>query len=305
MHVVVTGGTGFVGSELVRQLLARGDRVTVLTRGASAGNAGATAQTWTPNGPGSWMRVVDGADAVVHLAGKNLFDARWTDAHLQECFDSRVRSTELLARAIAEASSPPRVFASCSAVGIYGMARGADVLDETSPAGDAERDPLVHITVAWEAAAAPAREAGVRVVHPRVGIVLGKGEGVLGKMELPFRAFVGGPLGDGRQYVPWIHVRDAARSILHAIDTESMQGAFNVSAPEPVTMQRLADALGAVLHRPSLFRVPGVALKLALGRAAEAVVTGQRAVPRVLEQSGFVFTFTDLESALRDILVPA
>lgn len=304
MHVVVTGGTGFVGAELVRQLLARGNRVTVLTRGESSGTAGAEARTWTPLEPGAWMQVVDGADAIVHLAGKNLFDARWTDRHLRECTESRVRSTELLARAIAETPNKPKVFVSCSAVGIYGMARGSDLLDETSPPGDVEADPLVRITVAWEAAAEPARAAGARVVHPRIGIVLGKGEGVIGKLELPFRAFVGGPLGNGEQYVPWIHVRDAAHALLHGIATESMQGAYNVCGPEPVTMQRLTEAMGQVMKRPSAFRVPAPILRFALGRAAEAVLTGQRALPRRLQESGFEFIFTDLEAALRDILDP-
>lgn len=301
MHFVVTGGTGFVGSELVRQLLARGDRVTVLTRGSSSGNAGAEARTWNPLEPGDWMHAVEGADAVVHLAGKNLFDARWTDRHLAECLQSRARPTELLAQAIAAAQNKPPVFVSCSAVGIYGMKRGGEVLEETARAGDPSSDPLVRITLAWEAAAEPARAVGVRVVHPRMGIVLGKGEGVLGKLELPFRAFVGGPLGDGEQYVPWIHVRDAAAALLHGVSAPSMHGPYNVCAPTPVTMKALTETLGRVLARPSFFRVPAPILKLALGRAAEAVLTGQRAVPRVLEASGFAFAFTDLERALRDI----
>lgn len=308
MHFVVTGGTGFVGSELVRQLLARGDAVTVLTRGQSAGNPGATAKTWSPTEPGDWMKYVEAVDgvpvdAIVHLAGKNLFDGRWTDAHLEECRQSRVRSTELLAQAIAKATHKPRVFVSCSAVGIYGIARGADRLDETSAPGDPS-EPLAGMTLEWEAAAAPARAAGVRVVHPRIGIVLGKGEGVLGKLEPPFRAFVGGPLGNGEQYIPWIHVVDAARALLHAVDTESMQGAFNVCAPEAVTMNHLATVLGHVLDRPSVMRVPAFALKLALGRAAPTVLTGQRAVPAALEAAGFTYRFADLEAALRDILGP-
>ena len=301
MHVVVTGGTGFVGSELVRQLLARGDRVTVLTRGQNAGAPGATAQTWNPLEAGPWMKSIDGADAIVHLAGKNLFDSRWSDAHLAECMASRVRPTELLVEAIGAAGAKPKVFVSCSAVGIYGMKRGAEVVDETSPPGSPVDDPLVQICLAWEAAAAPAR-AVVRLAIPRMGIVLGKGEGVLGKLEAPFRAFVGGPLGNGEQYVPWIHVRDSARALLHAIDTESVQGAFNVCAPTAVTMNQLTAAMGKVLGRPSVFRVPAPILKLVLGRAAEAVLTGQRAVPRVLESAGFAFAFSDLEAALHDIL---
>lgn len=302
MHVVVTGGTGFVGSELVRQLIARGDQVTVLTRGHQAGTPGASAETWTPRQAGPWMKVVDGADAIVHLAGKNLFDARWTDAHLAECRDSRVRPTELLAQAIGEAKNKPKVFSSCSAVGIYGMKRGAELVDETSAAGSPVGDPLVEITLAWEAAAKPAIDAGARLVHPRMGIVLGKGEGVIGKLEAPFRAFVGGPLGNGEQYVPWIHVRDAARALLHGIDVELVQGAYNVCAPAAVTMNELTAAMGRVLGRPSSFRVPAPILKLVLGRAAEAVLTGQRAVPRVLEATGFAFAFSDLQAALRDIL---
>lgn len=302
MHFVVTGGTGFVGSELVRLLLARGDRVTVLTRGSSSGHSGAAAQTWNPIEAGDWMKVVDGVDAVVHLAGKGLFDGRWTDAHLEECRRSRVRSTELLAEAIAASTQKPKVFVSCSAVGIYGTRRGNDVLDDDSPPGDPATDPLVEMTMAWEAASGPARAVGVRVPHPRLGIVLGKGQGVLGKMEPPFRAFVGGPLGNGEQYIPWIHVTDVARALLHAVATESVQGAFNVCAPTAVTMNHLAKTLGHVMHRPSFMRVPKAALKIALGRAAEIVLTGQRAVPSTLASTGFAFDFVDLETALRDIL---
>lgn len=301
MHVVVTGGTGFVGSWLVPDLLDAGHRVTVLTRGdATSIRGGAEARRWDPRAAGDWFEVIDGADAVVHLAGKNLFDARWSEAHLRECKESRVQSTALIAQAIARAARKPKVFVSCSAVGYYGMKRGSEVLDESSPPGESA-DPLVDITVAWENAAEPARAAGVRVVHPRMGIVLGRGQGVLGKMEPPFRAFVGGPLGDGEQYVPWIHVIDASRALSCALENEAVKGAFNVSAPNPVTMNDLARTLGEVLHRPSLFRVPKLALKIALGAAAEAVLTGQRAIPRALRDAGFEFRFADLEPALRHI----
>lgn len=312
MRVIVTGGTGFIGRRVVRALVERGDDALVLSRGklheslgprphCCRGAGKVEVRHWSPEEPGDWQGVIDGADAVVHLAGANVMDERWTPERRAHLRSSRIRSGELLTEAILRARDKPRVFVSASGVGYYGMRTDDVVLDERSPGAD---DFLATLTKDWEAAAEPAREAGVRVCQPRIGIVLGRGGGALDKLVAPFRMFVGGPLGAGTQYVAWIHLVDAVRAIEHAIDHEIV-GPFNVTAPEPVTMNELAHALGEALGRPSSFRVPAAALRMALGNdRAEVLLTGQRAVPRELVRSGFAFVFPELASALADLLGP-
>jgi uncharacterized protein len=310
LRVIISGGTGFIGRALVHALMARGDEAVVLTRGKPRSIAhacgecvtGAKAElaTWTPEEPGEWQRVVDGADAVVHLAGASVASGRWTPERMGAIRSSRVRSTELLARAIAGAKKKPRVFVSGSASGYYGTAAGDRLLTEETPAGD---DFLAQVCRDWEAAAAPARDAGVRVVHPRTGIVLGRGGGILGRLVPLFRAYVGGPVGDGTQYVPWIHLRDAVHALEAMIDRDDLVGPYNTTAPEPVTMNAFAAAIGSAMNRPSALRVPGFAVKAAFGNeAGEVLLTGQRAIPKRLVDAGFAFVFPDLASALSDLV---
>lgn len=310
MRVVVTGGTGFIGRAMVHALMARGDEAVVLTRGKARVATHACQECglgsklelahWTPEEAGSWQKVVDGADAVVHLAGASIGDGRWTPERMESIRESRVRSTALLAEAIAEAERKPRVFVSGSATGYYGTKTDDRVVEEDAPAGD---DFLARVCRDWEAAARPASDAGVRVVHPRMGIVLGRGGGVLGRMVPLFRAFVGGPIGDGTQYVPWVHMRDVARALEAMLTRDDLSGAYNTTAPEPVTMNDFAEAIGAALHRPAAVRVPPFAVKMALGDdAAGVLLSGQRATPRRLVDAGFAFVFPDLESALADLL---
>lgn len=313
MRVIISGGTGFIGRSLVMSLTERGDDVVVLSRGARdearrcglgprpschRGAGRVELATWTPEKQGEWSRVIDGADAIVHLAGAGVFDGAWTPERREVLRSSRIRSTELLAQAIAAADRKPRVFVSGSAVGVYGTATGDRIVTEEDPPGD---DFLAVLCRDWEAAAAGAREAGVRVCHPRMGLVLGRDGGMLAKMIPAFRAFVGGPVGTGAQYMAWVHIVDAVRALEHAVDTD-LVGPFNVTAPEPVTMKTFSSVLGSALGRPSLFRVPSFAVKLAFGDRAEAVLTGQRAVPRRLSDSGFAFVFPELASALADIV---
>jgi uncharacterized protein (TIGR01777 family) len=285
MRVLLTGGTGFIGSHLARALEARGDQVVVVSR----------------RGPVRWDDVetrVSTVDAVVHLAGEPIADGRWTPERLELIRSSRVDTTARLARAIASAASKPRVFVSGSAVGIYGMRRDDVVCSESTPPGD---DVLARMVVDWEAAAAPAREAGVRVAHPRTGIVLGPG-GALSRMLGPYRWFVGGPIGSGKQWVSWIHLHDEVSALLFLVDRD-IQGPVNLVAPEPVTMQQLSSAIGRALHRPSLLRVPGFALKAALGSGvAQVLLTGQRVAPSALRAAGFSFSFPRIDEALRDLL---
>ncbi|MDF2693466.1 MAG: Cell division inhibitor [Labilithrix sp.] len=249
------------------------------------------------------MDVIDGADAVVHLAGAGVADERWTDERKKLLRSSRIESTRLLAEAIVKAKKKPLVFVSVSGIGHYGMKTGDKIITEDDPVGD---DFLAQLTQEWEDAAQPAQDAGVRVVHPRLGLVLGRGGGVYGRLAPLFKSFVGGPVGDGKQYVPWVHIRDVARALQVMIQRSDLEGAYNVTAPDPVTMNEFADALGASLHRPSLMRVPAFAVKMAMGsEAAEAVLTGQRAIPRRLVDAGFEFVFPDLRSALDDLAAQA
>lgn len=299
MNWLVTGGTGLIGSALVEAVRARGDEVVVLTRKAT--RPGEVA--WTPTKPGPWLEEIGRADVVVHLAGAGLLDRRLTPERLAECTESRVVPARLIAEAIARSESPrrPRCFVSASAVGIYGGRRDDVVLDEDSPLGG---DAIAELCKAWEAAADPAREAAVRVVHPRIGIVLARDGGILERMVPPFRAFAGGPLGDGTQWESWIHVEDVVRALLFAVHDGSLPaGPFDVVAPAPVTMNDLARTLGEVLGRPSVMRVPAFALRAALGRErAEVILTGQRAVPRRLEKAGFAFRHPTLKGALADLV---
>jgi uncharacterized protein (TIGR01777 family) len=292
MRVLVTGGTGFIGRALVAVLRERGDEAIVVSR---RGPGEGSAVGWD-----AVEREVERADAVVHLAGEPIADARWTPARVQLLRDSRVRTTERIARAIAASPRKPRVLVSGSAVGIYGMRDDDRELDEAAAPGD---DVLARMAVDWEAAADPARAAGVRVVHPRTGVVLGPGGGALARMVTPFRWFVGGPIGSGRQWVSWIHLRDTVRALLLAVDSEALSGAVNVVAPHPVTMNELARAIASALNRPAALRVPSFALRAALGRGlAEVLLTGQRAVPRRLLDAGFSFDFPRIDEACADVL---
>jgi uncharacterized protein (TIGR01777 family) len=288
MRVLVTGGTGFIGRALVTALRGRGDEVMLVSR-----RQGPATVPWD-----AVEAEVSRADAVVHLAGEPIAGSRWTRERFAAIRSSRVDTTDRLARAIAAAPRKPRVFVSGSAVGYYGMRLDDQVLDESSPAGS---DDLARVVVDWEAAAAPA-SGSTRVVHPRTGIVLGRGGGALASMTAPFKLFVGGSIGSGKQWMAWVHLHDEVRALLFAIDSERLSGPFNVTAPEPATMDRLTQALGRALHRPSRMRVPALALRAALGRGlAEALLTGQRAVPKKLTEAGFSFEFREVEGALRAI----
>lgn len=318
VKVVVTGGTGFVGKALVRRLEARGDEVTVFSRRGPSGAASSPrvrTVSWNPSASlpasspasaservparGGWVDALDGVDAVIHLAGAGLFDERWTEERLAEVRRSRVEPTDALARAMVE-RCPTAVLVSASAVGMYGMRKDDLVLDEESPHGS---DVLATMCEAWEAAADPARATGMRVVHPRIGIVFGHGGGALEKMLPAFRAFVGGPIGDGRQWLSWIHLDDVVSSLVFLCEEASCSGVYNATSPNPTTMNELASAMGEVMHRPTLFRVPSAALKLAMGGGrADALLTGQRVVPKRLLAAGFAFEYPALRAALEAVL---
>jgi uncharacterized protein (TIGR01777 family) len=297
LHVVVSGASGLIGSALVRRLTTQGHRVTRLVRRA----AGPGEISWDPAARSLNPTPLEGADAVVHLSGENV-GARWTSARKARIRSSRVASTRLLSETLAGLQRPPEVLVSASAVGVYGN-RGDEVLTEESPPGH-PRDFLVSVTQEWEQAAEPARVEGIRVVHPRFGVVLSAAGGALRKMLLPFRLGLGARLGSGGQWMSWISIDDAVQALLHALVDDSLQGPVNVTSPEPVTNRDFTRTLARVLSRPALLAVPEAALRLALGdMAVGTILSSIRAVPARLLQAGYRFGHPDLESALRHVLL--
>ncbi|MBN1448851.1 MAG: TIGR01777 family oxidoreductase [Bacteroidetes bacterium] len=303
-HIVMTGGTGLIGRRLTRQLLKRGDRVTVLTRNPDKARDalpdGSEAMRWLADGEDDWPGAIDGADAVVHLAGESIAEGRWTDAYKQRMYDSRINTAAALMHAVAAAEQKPEVFTSVSAVGYYGDTGDREV-DEDSPPGN---DFLAELCVAWEAAAYKAETHGLRVVTPRMGLVLARNGGALDKLLTPFKMFAGGPVGNGQQWFPWIHIDDAVGILLHALDTPSVSGPLNAVAPGLIRNREFAVALGEALKRPAKFSVPAFVIKLAMGELGEMLLGGQRAHPRKTLESGYTFTYADIDTALRDLVTP-
>jgi uncharacterized protein len=291
-RIVVSGGSGYIGSALVAHLVARGDEVTVLTRGASApGNPSRV--RWDPYVVGEWASALDGADAVVHLAGERAVGARYTPAVKQRIYDSRIVTTRHVVAALARAERKPQVLVSASAVGYYGDRSASERVDESSPAGN---DFLAQLCVDWEAEAQKAVTLGVRVVNPRIGVVLGPGDGPLKVMALPFRMFVGGKLGSGEQGVSWIYLEDAVRALTLCIDDETLPSKVNVCSPHPASNAALSAAIAKSLGRPNLFTVPKLGLKALFGEGAQTILTGQYALPQVLMARGM--TMRNLEETL-------
>jgi uncharacterized protein (TIGR01777 family) len=305
MHIVITGGTGFIGRALCRTLAYEGHRVTVLTRRTSEASRllGSSVDVVELNGleGGAWERCLDGAGAVVNLAGAPIADARWTVARKRLLTDSRVLTTRLLVGAMSRRSLKPRTLISASGIGYYG-ASDDRVLDEGAARGEGF---LADLCLAWEAEAMRAAQFGVRVVLLRTGMVLETDGGALPKMLLPFRIFAGGPILPGTQWVSWIHRRDHIGLIMWALTTPTVSGPVNAVAPEPVTMKRFCQVLGRVLHRPSWLPVPGFALQLLLGELGTLMTTGQRIYPAKAAAGSYRFQYPTLESALQAILSQA
>jgi len=296
MNVLVTGSTGFIGSALVRVLHTDGHHVVRLVR--SAPRPGAAEVRWDPAGGVIEASGLEGMDAVVHLAGERV-TGRWTPAKKARIRESRVAATRLLCEALAACAEPPRVMVCASAVGYYGD-RGVERLREESPPGSGF---LAEVCRDWEAAADPARRRGIRVVHLRIGVVLSREGGALGQMLRLFRMGLGGTLGSGRQFMSWIAMADLLEVIQHAIATETLEGAVNAVAPNPVTNLEFTRTLGRVLGRPTIFGMPTIAARLLFGEMAdEVLLASTRVEPARLLASGFRFRFPHLEGALRALL---
>ena len=293
MRLLVTGGTGFIGAPLCEALTRRGHELLVLTR-ASEGRTGPAGVRFVPCEPGDWRPALDGVDAVINLAGEPIAAARWSPPQKLRIRDSRVQTTRRLVDAIAGTPRKPAALISASAIGYYG-ARGGEELAEADAPG---RGFLAQTCQAWEAEAERAAAFGVRVVRLRIGLVLGPGGGALAKMAPPFRAWLGGPIGDGRQWVSWIHRDDVIGLVDWALTRPELSGAVNATAPAPVTMATLCRELGRALRRPSWLPVPAAVLRLLLGEMADLLLTGQRVLPRAALQGGDVFRFPGVAEAL-------
>jgi uncharacterized protein (TIGR01777 family) len=289
-RIAITGATGLIGRALTASLSGDGHEVVRVVRGPASG----TDVAWDPAADRIDAAGLEGLDAVVHLAGEPIGAARWSDEVRRRIMASRTRGTDLLARTLAGLERRPAVLVSSSAVGVYGD-RGAEELTEESSVGD---DFLAQVCIAWEAAADPARAAGIRVVHPRTGVVIAKDGPLIDKVELPFRLGVGGRVGSGRQWVPWISLHDEVAALRFLID-RPLSGAVNLVGPTPADNRELTRALGRVLRRPTLFPIPPLAIRALYGEMGVTLATvSQRVLPRRLLDAGFSFRHTTILAAL-------
>ncbi len=301
MKVAITGATGFVGSRLVERLLAQGHQALILTRNrAAAARAFPNLEivAYTPTISGSWQDAIAGCEAVVNLAGEPIAESRWTSERKQEILNSRQLGTQKIVEAIANANPKPKVLINASAIGYYGTSETA-TFDETSPPGN---DFLANVCKAWESEAQKVKEAGVRLVILRLGIVLGNG-GALAKMVPPFKLFAGGSVGSGRQWFSWIHRDDLVNLILEALNRNDMEGVLNATAPNPLRMSEFCHTIGEVLHRPSWLPVPNFAVEALLGEGATVVLEGQQVLPKRTTSYGFKYEYPTAKPALAEILM--
>jgi uncharacterized protein (TIGR01777 family) len=297
MKVVIAGGSGFLGGPIVERLLARGDDVAVLTRNPAPVRAGRALQ-WDARSQGAWSGEAASADVVINLAGENIGEGRWTAERKKRMISSRLDATGAIVEALRREPARARTFISASAVGFYGN-RGDEVLDESSPRGSGF---LAELVERWEAAAREA-ESLARLVILRFGVVLAPDGGALKKMMLPFKLGVGGPVGDGRQWMSWLERADAVRIVEWAIDHPAASSTYNATSPQPVSNREFARALGRALHRPALMPAPAFALRLAFGEMAEEVLlAGQRVVPVRASAEGFAFERPSIDAALAALL---
>lgn len=303
-RVVVAGGNGFIGRPFCRALLARGYRVSVLTRGASRAvgvspdGAVPEMHTWDGRSAQGWGHLADGAFALVNLAGESIGDGRWTPERKRSILQSRVLAGEAMTQAVAQASVKPDVLVQASAVGYYGDT-GQDAVDESSPPG---KGFLTEVCLRWEESTRSVEGMGVRRVVARTGLVLGREGGVLEKMLTPFKMFLGGPLGDGSQGFPWIHLDDEVRSMIFLMERGDASGAFNLTAPETASNLEFCRRLGEAMSRPCGLAAPAAMLRLAFGEMAdELLLTGCRAFPKRLVEMGFDFSHPRLGPALKEL----
>lgn len=300
--IIITGATGLIGNKLSKALAERGDDVTVFSRNIESAKKKLphikNFIIWNFRNPDEWKNHLNGKDAIVHLAGINLFTKRWNDKFKKEIIESREVSTRNLVQSLKACKAKPEVFVSASGVGYYGDG-GDTILPEDAPKGN---DFLADVCDVWERESQKASGYGIRNVQVRTGIVLSTEDGALRQMLLPFKFFVGGPLGSGKQWFPWLHINDIVDIYIHSIDNKNISGPFNAASPNIVRMKEFAKTLGKVMKRPSIFPVPEFALRVVVGEAAGTVATGQRVSVDKLLKSGFEFKFGNLKDALDHLL---
>lgn len=305
MRILITGGTGMIGNRLVATLAEAGHEVIVLSRSPQKYTFpdGARGEEWDAQTSAGWGHLADGADAIINLAGENiagdgLFPDRWTAEKKRRIHESRIMAGQAVTEAIEQAAQKPRVLLQSSGVDYYGDT-GDQPVTEDSPAGNTF---LAQVCVDWEASTAPAEAMGVRRVVLRTGVVFSMEGGALPITVLPFRLFAGGPLGNGRQWMPWIHIDDVVATMVYLLENESAAGPINLVTPNPVQNKELANAIGEVLKRPSFIPAPAAAMRLALGETADLVLHSHRVLPEKLQALNYPFRYTDVRVALRDLL---
>ena len=306
MRVIITGGTGFLGSALTAGLVAAGHEVIILSRNpekASGLPDGVPVVRWDAKTSYGWYTYADGADAIINIAGasiagENLFPTRWSSERRRLLYESRINAGHAIVAGLQQVKTPPKVLIQMSAVGYYGPS-GSEELTEDAPASG---DFLSSITQAWEDGTKPVEALGVRQVIIRTGIVLDSDAQILKLMALPVRLFVGGPLGSGKQYISWIHRDDFVQAVLFLLEKADAAGAYNMTAPNPEMNQDFMKTIGEILHRPTFFPTPAFAFRLAFGELATTIVDGQRVLPARLQEAGYEFQYPELKPALEDCL---
>ncbi|ANU26032.1 TIGR01777 family oxidoreductase [Planococcus versutus] len=297
MKIAITGGTGFVGQELIRQLTARGDKVVILSRKEKNATDSITYVKWLSDDAVP-EKQLENIDAFINLAGASINDGRWSDEQKKLIYSSRMDATTELLRIIHKLENKPKVLVNASAVGIYPPSQ---TVTYTEASADLGSDFLAQTVRDWEILAQRAEKDGLRVACGRFGIILGKNAGALPLMALPYKMFAGGTVGSGKQWLSWIHIKDVARALIFALDNDQLSGAFNVTAPHPKQMKEFGKEIAHALGRPHWIPVPSIAMKAILGDKSQLVLEGQKVLPTVLEQHGFQFKFPNLRSALADI----
>lgn len=300
--IVITGATGLIGRKISEALINRGDEVIIFTRSPEKAKQiipGAKEYVeWNYEKPGEWKEKINGVDSIIHLAGENVMGSRWTENYKSKILESRIVSTKNLVEAISQAIIKPKSFLSASAVGYYPYSETEEFTENSKPGNHF----LSQVTKQWEKETTLIEKFGVRGVNIRTGIVLDKNDGALAKMLLPFKLFIGGPLGTGKQWFPWIHINDIVGIYLFALDNNNVHGALNAAAPEFINMKLFCKNLGKVINRPSVFKVPPFVLNIVLGKGAEAVLNGSKIKPQRTLGFGYKFLFDNSISALNNIL---
>lgn len=300
MNVLITGGTGLIGTALSRRLVAENHSVTILSRTPESHQAapGTRLIGWDGRTPAGWGSLVNEVDAIVNLAGVNLGGGLWTAARKRQLTESRLNAGAAVVEAVRQAENKPAVLLQASAIGYY-RASGDGIIDETNPAG---KDFQGDLCQRWEYSTKPVEEMGVRRVITRSGVVFARGALILNMLMLPFRMFVGGPVGGGKQYISWIHVQDEIDGMLFLLQNPEARGAYNLMAPQPIQNSDMGRVISRTIHRPYWFPVPAFAIRLALGELSSVVLDSWRGVPARLMNAGFKFRYEDAESALKDLV---